>query len=98
MRALIVSLILGLGMAVPASAKAVDPVFPRGLPAAISADTCAAHRCVWVARLREDGTGRSYILTTYRDGFLVRYISHRRAERLFEAYCQRPNVDCRYGE
>lgn len=69
-----------------------DYVFPRGLPAAVSEDSCASHRCVWDARHE----GQSMILTRWAGGYVAFPISHRRAHRLIAAYCERPTVECGY--
>ena len=82
----------------PASAARPDPIFPRGLPWAEYEDACAVgvHRCVWDAKHRGNGQGKSYILTRYRGDFLVKYVTHRRAHRLAKAWCQRRDVACEY--
>lgn len=84
----------------PASAAKVDPVFPRGLPHAITEDACVegVYRCVWDARHRGNGRGKSYILTRYRGDFLVKYVKHKRAHRIAKAWCARPDVACGYGD
>ena len=66
----------------------------RGLPAAVTEDSCASGvaRCVWDARHRGNGIGRSFILVRGD----VRYVTHQRAHRLVAAWCARPRVDCRY--
>jgi len=78
----------------PAHAATLDPVFPRGLPAAPSEDSCYVHRCVWDGRHAGNGKGHSLILTEYRGDFLAKRITHRRAHRLIAAWCARPNVEC----
>jgi hypothetical protein len=71
-----------------------DHVFPRGLPAAPSEDSCYAHRCVWDAKHMGNGHGQSMILTEWRGGFIAQPIRHRRAHRLLDAWCARPSVGC----
>jgi hypothetical protein len=71
-----------------------DPVFPRGLPAAPSEDSCYAYRCVWDARHAGNGEGHSLILTRFHEDFIGKRITHRRAHRLLNAWCARPNVGC----
>lgn len=94
----LLALALGFGLAagavnlavsvVPAHAARPDPVFPRGLPHAVTEDACDAEvrRCVWDARHRGNGRGKSYILTRHRGDFLVKYVTHKRAHRLTKAW------------
>lgn len=79
-----------------AKPRGVDPVFPRGLPHAISKKSCVTGvgRCVWDAR--HQGRGKSAIITRYRGGFIVKRISHKRAHRLQSAWCARTSVSCGY--
>lgn len=74
-----------------------DAIFPRGLPAATSEDTCAVKRCVWDAR-HQGNRGQSLILTRYKGGFLMEPVSHRRAHWLQTTYCERPKVACGYAD
>ena len=74
--------------------RPVDPVFPRGLPTALTEDSCAVYRCVWDAKRQGNGRGLSMILTRYHRDFIPHEITHRRAVRLQDAYCARPNVEC----
>lgn len=88
------------GASEPAGASArtapapADRVFPRGLPAAPSEDSCYAYRCVWDARHAGNGRGHSLILTRFHGDFIGKRITHRRAHRLINAWCARPNVGC----
>ena len=72
----------------------VDSVFPRGLPYAPTEDSCYTKRCVWDARHQGNGKGHSLILTRHKGEFLATRISHRRAHRLHEAWCDREHVTC----
>ena len=85
-----------LAVAPPAQADPPDPVFVRGLPAAMVEGACVPgiYRCVWEAKERGNGKGRSLLITRYRRGWVAIPISHRRADRLTDAYCDRPNVTC----
>lgn len=80
----------------PANAvPAADPVFPRGLPYALTEDSCAAKRCVWNALEQGNREGDySAILTRFDGRYLVKPITNRRAVRLTAAWCARPNVTC----
>lgn len=93
---MLVALFAALALSVPATASpaTVDPVFPRGLPAAATEDGCYVHRCVWDARHRGNHEGHSLILTRYHGDYLAQRITHRRAHRLIAAWCARPQVEC----
>lgn len=94
---MITALVLSTALLFGATPATPDPVFPRGLPYALYEDGCSegVKRCVWNARTQGNGIGAfSVLFTRYEGGFLVRPISHRRADRLHAAYCERPNVTC----
>lgn len=63
-----------------------------GLPPAAHEDSCGpgVSRCVWDARHRGNGHGRSFIIR--RDGD-IRYVTHRRAHRLVAAWRQAHRAD-----
>lgn len=98
--ALVIAPMASEGASQPAEASArtapapADRVFPRGLPAAPSEDSCYVFRCVWDAKHMGNGRGHSLILTRFHGDFIGKRITHRRAHRLFEAWCARPNVGC----
>lgn len=82
-----------------ATAEAVDPVFPRGLPHALYEGQCEGpKRCVWDARHQGNGKGHSLILTRHDGDYLAKRITHRRAHRLQAAWCERKNVACGYAD
>jgi hypothetical protein len=94
----LVAAVLVAATLVPSPAVAGER-FPDGLPWAISEDRCAGvKRCVWDGRHNGNGEGRSYILVRRDGDYHPRYIRHRRAHRLQALWCQRPNVNCGYGE
>lgn len=93
------AILAGLLLPSPASAApefGPPPLFPNGLPKAINEDRCVegAKRCVWDAKHRGNGKGRSYILTRYRGEYLVFPIWHWEAHELIDTYCDRPRVAC----
>jgi len=95
---LLAAAVLALIPAAPASAHHLpsppDHVFPRGLPWAPSEDSCYTFRCVWDAKHMGNGRGQSVILTRWHGGFVAQPITHRRAHRLMDAWCERPSVGC----
>lgn len=103
MKSALAALALAATVLVPTSASAgssyADSIFPRGLPHAVSEDSCASvKRCVWDARHQGNRDGQSVILTRYQGGFLMTPVSHRRAHWLQAQFCDRPGVACGYGE
>ena len=80
----------------PADASGIQSLFPRGMPWALTEDSCvpSAQHCVWDAKHRGNGRGQSIILTRYRGGWLMTPISHRDAHRLAANWCRRPQVQC----
>ena len=94
MKTMLATLVLS-GALISAPAGAADPVFPRGLPHAPSEDACYGKRCVWDAKHQGNGRGKSLILTRSKGEYIGKVISHRRAHRLQQAYCDRQHVTCR---
>lgn len=74
----------------------IQSLFPRGMPWALTEDSCVpnAQHCVWDAKHNGNGRGHSLILTKYRGGWLWTPISHWDAHRLQAKWCRRPQVSC----
>jgi hypothetical protein len=83
-RAIVAAAIVAAGLAVDVSPAVAVAVSAPGVPAAAApCRTEDSNGCVWDARHRGDGTGRSWYASP--DG-VVTYIGHKRAHRMVRAW------------